>query len=101
MTYYNTNNLSGDLLRKAERLTSNQDILVFNLFANQPERLFTSHDVEDILERFPRSSIVRSINTLTKNSLLLKTKKQVIGKYGKLVYTWRINKEIPEQQTLL
>jgi len=54
-------------------------------------RPLTSHDVEDILEgKVVRSSVVRAINTLTKRGFLEKTSQKAVGKYGKLVYLWRM-----------
>ena len=87
-SYYNTTKLEGSELREAKKTASLQDQKVLQLFEEGTE--MTSHDVEDILKKYPRSSIVRSINTLTKAGLLIKTNKQKIGKYGKLVYLWRL-----------
>lgn len=98
--FYNTTNLTGDLLEEAEKLTAKQDRLIYQMFLNQPERYFTSHEVEDILVKYPRSSITRSMNTLTNSGLIIKTEKQVIGKYGKFVYTWKLRTGKPENLSL-
>lgn len=98
--YYNTTNLTQDQLREAQSLASRQDTQVFNLFYEHSDLEYTSHEVEDILQVYPRSSIVRSINTLTNMDLLEKTNNQVIGKYGKLVYTWKL-KQKHDQLSLL
>lgn len=98
--FYNTTNLTGDLLEEAERLTAKQDKEIYQFFLNNPSKYLSSHDVEDYLKKYPRSSIVRSMNTLTNAGLIFKTEKQVIGKYGKLVYTWKLRTGKPENLSL-
>lgn len=80
MTYYNTTKLQGDELGKVEVITSQQDKQILKHFSNNPEKEYTSHDVENYFN-YPRSSIVRSMNTLEKHQLIKKVKK-VDGKYG-------------------
>jgi predicted transcriptional regulator len=99
--YYNTTHLTGELLEEANKLTSKQDKIIFGLFADNPGGYFSSHDVEDKLGKYPRSSIVRSMNTLTNRGLISKTNQQVTGKYGKLVYLWTLNRAPADQLPLL
>lgn len=61
--YYNTTNLQGEELEKVKELTSKQEIMVLSVFESSPSKTFTSHEVEDLLEQYPRSSIVRAINS--------------------------------------
>lgn len=98
--YYNTTHLTGETLKRAKELTSKQDQAVFSVFADTPGCYFNSHEIGEILKLYPRSSIVRSMNTLTRLGLICKTEEQVVGKYGKLVYTWRLN-QMPKGQLTL
>lgn len=88
--FYNTTNEQGQILADFKGRANKQDSLVLDVFARNSDREFTSHDIGEILGQFPRSSIVRSMNTLEKNGRISKTHNKVIGKYGRPVYTYKL-----------
>lgn len=88
--FYNTNNTPFEQLPMEFANATKQDMEILEVFKNNPKVYFTSHDIEDTLGKYPRSSIVRSINTLTKKGFITKTNHQVIGKYGKKCFTWKL-----------
>lgn len=96
--YYNTTKLNTSWIEKYDKVSGRQDEEVFRVFQNEPDRLFTSHDIEARLEVYPRSSIVRSMNTLEKSKRIIKTPQQTLGKYGRLVHLYRLRKETDSYQ---
>ena len=95
--FYNTTREYGDLLKMYKAKTLGQDDLVRTVFLKELRPL-SSHDVEDLLGgKLVRSSVVRSMNTLTKLGFLEKTYKKRTGKFGRQVYLWQIRNQ--EDQT--
>ncbi len=91
--YFDTTKVEAEALDLFTEKARNQNNIIYEVFCENPHMEFTSHEIEAILEhKYPRSSIVRGINTLTKKGLLLKTRNKVIGEYGRPVYTWMFNK---------
>lgn len=95
MTFYNTTNEEGENLKKYSEATKNQDMAILNIFRTRKGQHLSRYDVNDILlsqnVEMVITSVGRSINTLTKEGKLLKTKKKVKGIYGRDVYTWIYN----------
>jgi predicted transcriptional regulator len=92
--YYNTVSETGNKLKEYKAKASRQDWEVLKIFTNNAGREYTSHQVEDILEVYPRSSVVRSMNTLENEGLISKTARKVTGKYGRAVHTYRVANEV-------
>ena len=90
--FYNTTSETGKKLEEYEKKASKQDYEVLTLFT-RTHKEYTSHQVEDQLEVYPRSSIVRSMNTLEREGIICKTANKVMGKYGRLVHTYRLSGE--------
>lgn len=97
--YYNTNKLNKEMLIAAEQITARQDKRILELFASQPNDLIDSHTIEYAVG-YPRSSVVRSLNTLMRASLIDKTEKLAIGKYGKPVHLYELAKSPAKQLSL-
>ena len=90
--FFNTNGTPDDQLPLEEAKATKQDLLVLSIFQKAPDSHFTSSQIEKSLRIYPRSSITRAINTLTKRGLLLKTNVRAMGDYGKMCFTWKLNK---------
>lgn len=103
MTYYNTNDMNGEPLRKARGQTVRQEDAVLEYFRKHPDLLLTPEDIQRrVLSPAPLTSARRAITNLTKEGALLKTTAQRKGKYGKPVYCWRLKAEHqPQQHSLL
>ena len=90
--FYNTTSETGNKLKEYRSKASKQDYEVLRVFTKDYKE-YTSHQVEDHLEVYPRSSIVRSMNTLEREGIIYKTANKVMGKYGRLVHTYRLSGE--------
>ena len=89
--FYNTTNETGDKLKEYREKASQQDREVLDLFKNNSWKAWNSHEIEKKLGKYPRSSIVRSMNTLEREGIIYKTANKVMGKYGRLVHTYRLS----------
>jgi predicted transcriptional regulator len=88
--FHNTTNLEHKELSKEIGNAYKQDRRIIELFRRE-KRPLDSHTVERLLDnRFCRSSVVRSVNTLTRQGFLRKTDMMVIGEYGKKVHLWAL-----------
>jgi predicted transcriptional regulator len=92
--YYNSTSETGGKLKEYRSKALGQDKEVLFVFRKNVGRAFSSHEIEDFLEMYPRSSIVRSLNTLENDGLIVKTANKVMGKYGRLVHTYRLANEV-------
>ena len=91
--FFNTTRESGKTLKQYKEIVVQQDFNVLKLFEKYPEDHLTSHEVEEMMGgSMVRSSVVRSINTLTNKGLIIKTPFKKRGKYGRDCYTWKYNK---------
>lgn len=90
--FYNTNNESGEDLKRSRGKAWKQDEIILELFQNNPFNSYTPFEVMDILEmrHVPITSIRRAMNSLTRNGLIEKTQEQRFGEYGKLNYCWKL-----------
>lgn len=85
--FYNTTNESGDALIKSYENAKNQDALILDLF--KKHRILSPSQAYKILnEKYPITSIRRSINTLTTHNMLTKTNDMRKGMYGKNEHIW-------------
>tara|TARA_Y100000817_G_C16813086_1_gene525150 strand:- start:638 stop:982 length:345 start_codon:yes stop_codon:yes gene_type:complete len=93
--FYNTTNEKKPELVEAWCRTAKQDTLVMDIFLNNPNQIFNPFEVQEHIinkfgRNFPITSIRRSINTLTKDNILVKTDEKKKGKYGKSNYCWTL-----------
>lgn len=100
MTYFNTNDLAGKDLARANAQADRQEDAVLAHFRRYPRALFTPEEIHRaVLPDAPLTSARRAITNLTTEGELVKTQSQRKGKYGKPVYCWRLN--VPPQGQLL
>lgn len=97
MSFYNTINESGQLLFDFRRANDFTDTYVVDIFKKYPDRSFTPYQIADELIKMGitnmlQSSIKRSITDSTKAGILIKTDVRVKERYGKVNYTWKLNK---------
>lgn len=95
--FFNTINLSGKALELAVVMAANQDDIVAEIFAANPGKHISPSQIHEIvLKKYKRNcpitSFRRSINTLTKINVLIKTDNMVMGPFGKPEHTWIYNK---------
>jgi len=95
-SFYNTTRLLGKEL-EAERIQAmKQEDLIETYFKEWPNAK-TPCQVHSAFAssgfKWPLTSVRRAINTLTKNGILIKTKEQKTGLYGKKAYCWKRNIE--------
>lgn len=90
--FYNTTSEMGNKLKEYRQKASKQDYEILRIFTENHKE-YTSHDIEDKLKVYPRSSVVRSMNTLENEGIIFKTANKVMGKYGRLVHTYRLSGE--------
>ena len=95
--YYDTTHETDGNLKKYKKQARKQDQEILDIFREHPDMNFTCNDIEDILASqgkvYPRTSVGRSMNTLTKSGKLLKTDQKKVGRYGRMVYTWILKTE--------
>lgn len=91
-SYYNTNNLDGEDLGKAELSAKGQEADILKFFRARPGLLLTPEDASAALSsRTPLTSVRRAITNLTIKGLLTKTERMRQGKYGKPIHFWKIS----------
>lgn len=89
MSYYNTNNETGDTLTTSRRNTTTQETNILTIFRGRPGRPMTPFDVQDDLgHEVPITSIRRAITDLTFRGLLRKTSTMRSGRFGKMNHCW-------------
>jgi hypothetical protein len=98
MAFYNTLDLSGPALEKAQARTASQETLVKAIFRNNPTtKLSPSQLMKLVRARYglhtPLTSWRRCFTDLTKENFLIKCGKedQVVGEYGEKENVWRYN----------
>lgn len=98
MSYFNTTNETGGLLKEYRRKASSQDVLVLEMFMNG-EPYSPSQVQSAVLPNAPITSVRRSITNLTTIGKLIKTGRKVMGLYNRHEYCWKLND--PQQGELL
>ena len=94
--YYNTNNETGNDLKKAQKKTISQDQFILGIFNTwRKDNGMTPSEIEHILVdsydvNWPLTSIRRSISTLTDSGKLTKTNELRKGKYNKNEHVWKL-----------
>lgn len=93
-TFFNTLNLSGQDLQVAKIETKNQNEVIKLIFTKYPEQEFTPNEVYSLTQRsgykYLLTSCRRSITTLEKQGVLIKTNHKKQGGYGKPNYCWKL-----------
>jgi len=90
--YYNTVKETGKELKESRIKAVSQDEEVLTIFIENKDMCLTAWDVVELLDTVaPVTSIRRSINTLYKESKLLKSNKTREGVYGKQCICWKLN----------
>ena len=93
--YYNTNDETGDTLRRSRRRTASQETIIYRLFSNDSDSSLelTASEVLNCLGPdtiWPITSIRRSLSYLSKAGKLIKTDNTKLGPYGKQEFTWKL-----------
>lgn len=93
--YYNTTNETGDTLDNSRKKTSNQNVLVLNVFKIHEDDHLSPDEVTRYIavnfnKQYPVTSIRRAITDLTTEGKLEKTDKKKMGNWGKQVHTWKL-----------
>jgi len=90
--FYNTDNESGEELKRSRGNAWKQDEIILELFQKNPLNSYTPFEVMGILQmtHVPITSIRRAMNSLTRDGLIEKTQEQRLGEYGKLNYCWKL-----------
>jgi len=104
MTYFNTNNESGETLEISKRKAKSQEDVVLRFFKDHPQPLgWTSEEVRtlaftDIPGRLPPlTSVRRAITVLCngsdtiKGGQLVKTDRMQKGMYGKSIHLYKLS----------
>jgi hypothetical protein len=100
--YHQTVPASQPELRAYRQTASDQDARVLQFFRQCPRELFTQEQIHElVMPTEPRSSVCRTINTLTREGFLEKTPLTVMGSMGRRVHTWRLLPPGPAQRALL
>ena len=91
MSYYNTNNETGETLKTSRKRVNIQEKEIINIFTDRPGRKMTPFDVQDeVGHHVPITSIRRAITNLTEKSVLTKCKSMRMGRYGKMNHCWKL-----------
>ena len=97
--YYNTNNETGNELKRSKKKTITQDQFILGIFNTwRVNDGLTPSEIEQILvedynTNWPLTSIRRSISTLTDAGKLTKTNKLRKGKYDKNEHIWKFKSQ--------
>ena len=91
--FYNTTALNGEALKQATHDAHHQDVLVLAIFKGA-QRAMTPSEVwiqgRDAGTGWLLTSVRRSINTLTRQGLLVKCEESKDGPYGRREHCWKI-----------
>ena len=91
--YFNTTQEVEPILSEYTDKAEKQNERVLEFFKSNPNREMSVEYVYNSIgrEREPDSSYGRAITTLTNLKQLIKTDNKVMGSYGRLVCTWKLN----------
>jgi len=102
VTYFATVPAPRTELQAYRERASDQDANVLRFFRQNPGELFTQEEIhERVMPSAPRSSVCRTVNTLTVAGYLEKTLHTAISSQGRRVHTWRLMPPGPAQRSLL
>lgn len=93
--YFNTTNEVNPQLEVFHKKAESQDNVIETLFSENPLKAYTPSEVWQLLIKrgiigvnTPLTSIRRSMNTLTKKDLLIKTDTKKTGIYNRKEHVW-------------
>lgn len=93
--YYNTNRERNPVLMQSQlKALSQQEIILLSFMKSHTPDSFTPDEIHEIIfidNGTPPTSVRRAITNLTNAGHLVKTDKKRMGRYGKMVHTWRYN----------
>lgn len=87
--FFNTINLSGELLEKARKECAKAEVEILTFFINNHTQSFTPLEVCDRVGGL-FTSVRRAITNLTNRGYLEKTEEQKKERYGKVNFCWKI-----------
>jgi predicted HTH transcriptional regulator len=91
MSYYNTNNETGETLKTSRKRVNIQEKEIVEVFSNNPSSKMTPFDVQDnVGHHVPITSIRRAITNLTERGVLTKSDIMKKGRYGKMNHCWEL-----------
>ena len=91
MSYYNTNNETGDTLAESKKKAETQEEVVLAFFKNNPGQRFIPSELgEFVLPGVPLTSVRRALTNLASAGKLVKSPVMQEGSFGKMVHTWRL-----------
>jgi len=94
-SFYNTIAEDGNELKESEAQAQGQEHQILDFFKENYPKSFTPFDVLSLLNnKWPITSVRRSITNLTIDSKLEKLQDQRPGGYGKPNYMWRFNQQL-------
>jgi hypothetical protein len=93
--YFNTLSKSGEELKQKEEKTRTQAEEILHIFNYNPSVTFTPWEMWGILkERYPITSVRRTISVLTKGKFLMKSGKRISGPYNEENCTWGVYRQM-------
>ena len=91
MSYYNTNNETGNTLTTSRTRVNVQEREIIAAFNGRPGRKMTPFDVQDdVGHHVPITSIRRAITNLTSRGVLTKSETMKMGRHGKMNHCWEL-----------
>ena len=98
LNFYNTTSLPAPELQAAEEAAKSQNALILQLFRDNPDKTFTPCEVHHDLGvgkwNTPLTSIRRSMSTLDRLGLLVKTNEMRLGWYGRENRALKLNTKL-------
>ena len=95
--FYNTIGTTGAELKKFQRQTETQEIMILALLEEHPQEEMTKHEIKTHLvrlgkmhERTPESSISRALTDLMNEGKVLKLDKMRMGEFDKPNHLWKL-----------
>lgn len=99
MSYYNTNKERGETLERSERKAQTQEEKILHWMQRfEKEKLWTPEEIHYYVfsERPPLTSVRRAMTNLATRGLIERSKGMKMGKYGKMIHTWRLASDNPQ-----
>lgn len=102
MTYFNTSNEEGRILKRYEQQADSQESQILNWFARASGFLYTPSEIRThvFTNTVPLTSVRRAMTNLTTRRALVKTDQKHRGPYGRREYCWRRKIGKPAQRNL-
>lgn len=94
MSYYNTTNQTGEVLKSHKEKAQTQNEIIMDVFKKSPGEYLSPTDLWKTAfnKECPLTSVRRSFSHLTKDGLLEKTDHSKYGMYERKEYCWKLAK---------